>query len=590
MEINRARESEIRLAKGAYSATRSGVNFARENVNALNGYETDDQNEPDPARFLNKTERKAWNRLSYARKQRYLTQAAGKVNRKNRPAGTVNFQASGMAAGKFSEDYQTEAAGRGRKTGNKPASRKQTGSGASALTGKNNKSMSAGVAGGKGAAVYTAGKTAGKFKQSLQMQEHTLRQQNIQYQSRMEQLKEEGMHSGSSKREYASAAAGSVFTNGLIIVTQVGIAILSGAAMICVPVISVVLLVSVLVSLIAAALSASSNYAGYGLPSFITEEMMEAFFEEQSERGISVSSGVAQLIQESGFGLYGPGGESGQGLSGLAYNYKNLFGIKYYSGNSYASGMVNMTTGEQTSSGGSYTIVDAFCVYEDYRASIRNRSELLLGSLYYPHISPYLNQNDGNYTVSDANNFVAGIKAGGWATDVTYVSSLVRAMETYNLYQFDNMTYEQYQAGLQTDSTYDGTVTPLMQSIVNATSSVPCRSGWCAEWVSNVYRAAGASVIPTGNAIDMWHRYKDTGSTSWDNIPPGAIIVASGQGTSGAIYGHVGIYLGNGKVASPEASVKIYDSLEAFSASNVQHCQGYSGIIGWVFPGGVPKQ
>lgn len=590
MEINRARESEIRLAKGAYSMTKSGVNFARENVNALNGYETNEQNEPDPARFLNKTERKAWERLSYARKQRYIAQASGKVKRKNYPAGTVNFQAAGIAAGKFSEEYRVESEGRRRKTGNKAVYRKKEGAGASASPAKESKSMSAGVSGGKGAAVYAAGKAAGKFKQNLQSQEYTLRQQNIQYQSKMERLKESGMPSGSSKMEYASAVAGSAFTNGLIILTQVGMAVLSGAAMICVPVLSFVLLVSVLVSLIAAALSASSNNAGYGLPSFVTEEMMEAFFEEQSERGIPVSSGVAQLIQESGFGLYGPGGESGQGLSGLAYNYKNLFGIKYYSGNSYASGMVNMTTGEQTSSGGSYTIVDAFCVYEDYRASIRNRSEILLGSLYYPYISPYLNQNDGNYTISDANNFVAGIKEGGWATDTSYVSSLVRVMESYDLYQFDNMTYEEYQAGLQTDSTYDGTVTPLMQAIVNATSSVPCRSGWCAEWVSNVYRAAGASVIPIGNAIDMWYRYKDTGSTSWDNIPPGAIIVASGQGASGAVYGHVGIYLGNGKVASPESSVKIYDSLEAFSASNVQHCQGYSGIIGWVFPGGVPKQ
>ena len=48
----------------------------------------------------------------------------------------------------------------------------------------------------------------------------------------------------------------------------------------------------------------------------------------QDETGYPASVTIAQIIQESGYGSYGPGGESGEGLSYLAYQYCNLFGIK----------------------------------------------------------------------------------------------------------------------------------------------------------------------------------------------------------------------------------------------------------------------
>ena len=65
-----------------------------------------------------------------------------------------------------------------------------------------------------------------------------------------------------------------------------------------------------------------------GIPSFITDEMIIGALSTQAQYGYPASVCIAQIIGESGFGRYGPGGESGQGLSQLAYVYKNLFGIK----------------------------------------------------------------------------------------------------------------------------------------------------------------------------------------------------------------------------------------------------------------------
>lgn len=205
----------------------------------------------------------------------------------------------------------------------------------------------------------------------------------------------------------------------------------------------------------------SGEIAGYDLPSFITEDMMKALFETQEEQGIPVSTGIAQIIQESGFGTYGPGGESGQGLSGLAYNYKNLFGVKYWSGDKYATGSVDMTTGEETSSGGHVTIKAGFSVYKNYGDSIRQRAEMLQKEPYYSRtLALYKNQNDGHYSVRQANSFMAGIGE-AWATDSNYYESCKKSMETYNLYQFDNMTYAQYKSNKESGDSLvsDGTFT-----------------------------------------------------------------------------------------------------------------------------------
>lgn len=160
------------------------------------------------------------------------------------------------------------------------------------------------------------------------------------------------------------------------------------------------------------------------IPSFITQEMIIAALKCQDETGYPASVTIAQIIQESGFGKYGPGGEDHQGLSYLAYQYCNLFGIK----GTGTAGSVNMRTGEQTSSGKYYTTTAGFRVYNTYTECIEDRTELIK-RVYSDLITG----------VTDANTFAARIGS-RWATSLQYSQHLIQQMERYDLYRLDRMT------------------------------------------------------------------------------------------------------------------------------------------------------
>lgn len=72
-------------------------------------------------------------------------------------------------------------------------------------------------------------------------------------------------------------------------------------------------------------------------------------------------------------------------------------------------------------------------------------------------------------------------------------------------------------------------------------------AGLCAMWVSQVFSAAGMG-YPSGNACDMYYAWCHSSNKS--DLKPGMVIaVPSHAGTrAGRIYGHIGIYVGNGQV------------------------------------------
>jgi len=165
-----------------------------------------------------------------------------------------------------------------------------------------------------------------------------------------------------------------------------------------------------------------------GLPPFINMEMIVGVLRAQDTYGFPASVAIAQIIQEGGYGAYGPGGEFGLGLSRLSYRYNNLFGIKGVG----PAGSVSMRTFEMTPAGDTYFINDYFRVYNTFTDSIMDRSQLLLEE-YWDLIEGVTNANEFAWNISRR-----------WATDINYASSLIRHMEVYDLYRLDEMTLYDY--------------------------------------------------------------------------------------------------------------------------------------------------
>jgi flagellum-specific peptidoglycan hydrolase FlgJ len=139
----------------------------------------------------------------------------------------------------------------------------------------------------------------------------------------------------------------------------------------------------------------------------------------QGQTGIPASVTLAQIILESS-GSY-PGG-----LSGLAYKGKNLFGIK----GTGTAGSVTMKTSEFQN--GRYVSVNAsFAAYKTYYDSMVAHAQLLSLNRY----AKYLNN------AKTINDYVAGIKAGGYATDPNYVSKLLSIIEKNGLHKYDSANF-----------------------------------------------------------------------------------------------------------------------------------------------------
>lgn len=117
--------------------------------------------------------------------------------------------------------------------------------------------------------------------------------------------------------------------------------------------------------------------------------------------------------------------------------------------------------------------------------------------------------------------------------------------------------------------------------VVSACHSTPSPGpGLCAAWVSNVFRNAGFGFIG-GNACDMYNSYCTSSNRS--AIRPGMIVAVSTHAGSsaGRIYGHIGIYIGNGTVMDNVGFVRTIslDSWVSYYSSLVTPRWGWLGGI-----------
>ena len=123
--------------------------------------------------------------------------------------------------------------------------------------------------------------------------------------------------------------------------------------------------------------------------------------------------------------------------------------------------------------------------------------------------------------------------------------------------------------------------TGSLSDVVNASYSTPSPgSGLCAAWVSSVFSRAGVGTF-YGNADDMFY--------SWcghpvSEIQPGMIVATPTvpYSAAAAIYGHVGIYVGNDTVRDNSSGVlrtrSLSEWVSMYSVSVTVRCGWLGGI------------
>lgn len=126
--------------------------------------------------------------------------------------------------------------------------------------------------------------------------------------------------------------------------------------------------------------------------------------------------------------------------------------------------------------------------------------------------------------------------------------------------------------------------TEVQKKIVNAAYITPSPgAGWCAMWVSQVYQNAGLGYIG-GNACDMYRNYTFTSDRSKLKVGMLVAVESSSSGSSaGLTYGHVGIYIGDGKVIDNIGRIRV-TTLDDWIATFCKHHP-----VGFGFPPNVKK-
>lgn len=116
--------------------------------------------------------------------------------------------------------------------------------------------------------------------------------------------------------------------------------------------------------------------------------------------------------------------ESGWGKSKLSAKYFNFFGLKC--GSKWTGKSVNMTTQEEYKAGVKTTIKDIFRVYDSMEDGVKGYFEFI-------QLERYHNLRG----ITDPRKYLETIKADGYATSSTYVTELMKVIETYGLTKYD---------------------------------------------------------------------------------------------------------------------------------------------------------
>lgn len=320
-----------------------------------------------------------------------------------------------------------------------------------------------------------------------------------------------------------------------------------------------------------------------GMPQWVTYDLVLSCLEAHEQYGYPASALLGQMLIENGTSDAG---------STLGREYHNYGGIKCSQSmlSSYPDLIVDrvqlLTT--EYSNGTAYNTYAYFAVFASDKAYMTYRCEHLYKQPNYTSVPDFQRAIDNN----DSELFLRALGEGGYytASQDDYIAQYRAICESYPLVaQLDSMTSEDFKNGVG-GSLVGGqdyaSASAVQRRIVDACYRVPSPgAGWCAAWVTNVYRAAGLSA-PSGNACCMYLNYCT--SSNPDDLKVGMIVAYQQSKTSHGIsnyghlgYGHVGIYIGDGMVMSNRGNI-VTETLEQFASSRYPGCD-----VKWGYPPGV---
>jgi flagellum-specific peptidoglycan hydrolase FlgJ len=120
--------------------------------------------------------------------------------------------------------------------------------------------------------------------------------------------------------------------------------------------------------------------------------------------------------------------ESGYGTSSLAYRWHNYFGIKWWRGCGRSA--VNLSTKEEYTPGVLTSITAGFAVGKDMEDGVRMYFEFIQRNSRYNNLK----------SATSSKNYIKLIRADGYATSSSYVTTVWNVVATQNLGRFDKQS------------------------------------------------------------------------------------------------------------------------------------------------------
>lgn len=317
-----------------------------------------------------------------------------------------------------------------------------------------------------------------------------------------------------------------------------------------------------------------------GMPAWVTYDLVLACLNAHEQYGYPASALLGQMMIENGTS------DSGSDLGRLYHNYG---GVKYagYDYGGLITGSVKMLTTEYSASGSAYKTYADFAVFKDDDSYMKYRCEHLYKQSNYTRVANYQKAIDTN----NSELFLRALGEGGYytASQDSYIAQYRSICQAYPLVaQLDSMTAEEFKNRYSGTTLIPGggqdyqSADQWQKDIVNACSQTPWPgANLCATWTTRVYARAGHPVGGNGNTQLGNQGYganysQKRATTDLSQIKVGMLISAQyGSNTpAGNAYGHVGIYIGDGKVMD-----SIYSGLRTISLSDWVSQNGRGWVV-----------